>query len=78
MIPQLSAGKTDSTENQCTESYTSTKFGLYFFHLSIAWNNSVINLSLIWSISFFIGLLRDIILYATGLWSIIINYNFQQ
>lgn len=72
---QLSVGSADSSEHQLLERSISTKFGGSFFHLSCAWNNSVINLSLIWGVLFFIGLLRDFMLYAIGLWNIILNYN---
>lgn len=54
--------------------YTSTKFAPYFFHLSFAWNNDIIN-HCFGVCSFFTGLLRDIILYAIGLWNMSINYN---
>ena len=70
---QLLAGRTDSAKNQSVGGYTSIKFEPYFFHLPFAWNNGIINLPL--GVCYlFIGLLKNIILYATGLW-IIINYN---
>ena len=73
---QLLDGRTDSSDNQFRERYTSTRFGLYFFHLFFAWNNSVINHYWFEACYFFISLLTDIILYGIGLWNIIIiNYN---
>lgn len=47
---QLLIGSTDSMENHLVEGYASAKFGLYFCHLFFDWNNSVMNLSLVWSI----------------------------
>lgn len=70
---QLLVGRPDSAKNQSVGRYTSIKFEPYFFHLPFAGNNGIINLP--FGVCYlFIGLLQDIILYATGLW-IIINYN---
>ena len=43
---------THCPKNQFIESYTSTKFGLYSYHLPLAWSNSAINLLLVWSMLF--------------------------
>lgn len=64
---QLLVGRTDSSDNQFRENNTSTRFGLYFFHLFFAWNNSVINHYWFEACYFFISLLTDIILYGIGL-----------
>ena len=53
--------------NQLTQRHNSTKFGFYSFHLPLAWNNNVINLSVVWNMLLLYWLLRDIILYALGL-----------
>ena len=54
---QLSVERTYSTKNQLLERHTSNKSGLYF---STAWNNSIIHLSWVCGVCYFLtGLLRD-------------------
>lgn len=51
-VTQHLVRRTGSTKNQLIERCTLTKFGPSFFHLPLVSNNSVINLSLVWTILF--------------------------
>lgn len=55
---QLLSWRTDSSDNQFSERDTSTRFGLYFFHLFFAWNNCIINHYWFEACYFFISFLR--------------------